>query len=125
MPRGNGRGPMGSGPMTGRGAGFCSGNGIPGYMNGGVGDGPWAGGGRRGACRRGGFKGGRHGRLNRFFATGLPGWVHTSQYGKPGIDTDPELAERFLKARMESLQAEMDGIKKRLDENEKMNAAEG
>jgi len=27
MPRGNGRGPMGKGPMTGREAGFCAGNG--------------------------------------------------------------------------------------------------
>ncbi len=26
MPRGNGMGPMGQGPMSGRGAGFCAGN---------------------------------------------------------------------------------------------------
>jgi|GEM_PF-6154040 len=31
MPGGNGTGPAGQGPMTGRGAGFCSGADIPGY----------------------------------------------------------------------------------------------
>ena len=33
MPRGDGTGPMGMGPMTGRAAGFCAGYGMPGYMN--------------------------------------------------------------------------------------------
>jgi hypothetical protein len=33
MPRGDGTGPAGMGPMTGRGAGYCAGNDAPGYMN--------------------------------------------------------------------------------------------
>jgi len=33
MPRGDRTGPLGYGPMTGRGAGYCSGSGVPGYMN--------------------------------------------------------------------------------------------
>ena len=33
MPCGDGTGPMGMGPMTGRGAGFCGGFGAPGFMN--------------------------------------------------------------------------------------------
>jgi len=33
MPFGNGTGPAGSGPMTGRAAGFCAGFPVPGYMN--------------------------------------------------------------------------------------------
>jgi len=33
MPRGDGTGPMGMGPMTGRGAGFCAGFAVPGYAN--------------------------------------------------------------------------------------------
>jgi len=41
MPRGDGTGPMGMGPMTGRAAGFCAGFGTPGYMNAGPG---WGGG---------------------------------------------------------------------------------
>jgi hypothetical protein len=33
MPRGDGSGPAGMGPMTGRAAGHCAGYGVPGYMN--------------------------------------------------------------------------------------------
>jgi len=33
MPRGDRTGPNGMGPMTGRGAGFCAGFAMPGYMN--------------------------------------------------------------------------------------------
>jgi len=33
MPRGDGTGPAGAGPMTGRAAGFCAGFGVPGYVN--------------------------------------------------------------------------------------------
>lgn len=33
MPFGDGTGPMGSGPMTGRAAGFCAGFGRPGYAD--------------------------------------------------------------------------------------------
>jgi len=33
MPRGDGTGPAGMGPMTGRAAGFCTGYPMPGYMN--------------------------------------------------------------------------------------------
>jgi hypothetical protein len=37
MPRGDGTGPVGRGPMTGRGAGFCAEYSVPGYMNPGAG----------------------------------------------------------------------------------------
>ena len=33
MPRGDGTGPAGMGPMTGRAAGYCAGYPVPGYMN--------------------------------------------------------------------------------------------
>ena len=33
MPFGNGTGPAGMGPMTGRAAGYCAGYPVPGYMN--------------------------------------------------------------------------------------------
>jgi len=39
MPRGDGTGPMGMGPMTGRAAGYCAGYGVPGYANPGFGRG--------------------------------------------------------------------------------------
>lgn len=34
MPRGDRTGPLGEGPGTGRGAGFCAGFRVPGYFNG-------------------------------------------------------------------------------------------
>ncbi len=33
MPRGDGTGPIGLGPMTGRGAGYCAGFAVPGFAN--------------------------------------------------------------------------------------------
>ena len=33
MPFGDGTGPRGMGPMTGRGAGYCTGSGQPGFAN--------------------------------------------------------------------------------------------
>ena len=63
MPFGDGTGPVGMGPMTGRAAGYCAGYGMPGTMN------PVPG-------RGFGFSYGRigRGRRYRFYATGLPGW---------------------------------------------------
>ncbi|MGI6609928.1 MAG: DUF5320 domain-containing protein [Limnochordia bacterium] len=57
MPRGDGTGPQGFGPMTGRGAGFCAGFPVPGYQNtpgwGAGRSGGWGGGGgRRRWCYR-------------------------------------------------------------------------
>jgi hypothetical protein len=62
MPRGDRTGAMGFGPMTGRGAGYCGGAGVPGFMN------PS---GHPGLGRQDGGRGWRH----RFHATGLPGWA--------------------------------------------------
>jgi len=66
MPRGDRTGPAGWGPMSGRGAGYCAGYGVPGYMN------PTPGGGAWGRP----FGGGRGGRGFRhmYWATGLTGW---------------------------------------------------
>jgi len=62
MPRGDGTGPMGMGPMTGRAAGYCAGYPVPGFMNptpgggfGGMGRG-WGRG--RGVGRGGGWRAG-------------------------------------------------------------------
>lgn len=69
MPGGDGTGPMGMGPMTGRAAGFCAGYGTPGFAS------PVPGRGFRG------YGGGR-GRRNWFYATGLTGWQRAG-YGYP------------------------------------------
>ncbi|HBB17942.1 MAG: hypothetical protein A3J94_08020 [Syntrophus sp. RIFOXYC2_FULL_54_9] len=63
MPGGDRTGPMGMGPRTGWGAGFCAGYGVPAFSNPGYGAGVAVFGGRGGRGRR-----------NRFFATGIPGW---------------------------------------------------
>ncbi|MBN1394643.1 MAG: DUF5320 domain-containing protein [Pirellulales bacterium] len=82
MPGGNRTGPMGMGPMTGRGAGYCAGNSVPGYMNRGFGGGYFGGG-----WGRGGGRGWR----NMFYATGLPGWAR----GGAGFGADPSTTGAF------------------------------
>jgi hypothetical protein len=65
MPWGDGTGPAGMGPVTGRGAGYCVGAPVPGWMN------PW--GGRFGGRGRWGGRG--RGHRHWYYATGLPGWA--------------------------------------------------
>ena len=78
MPGGDGTGPGGMGPMTGRAAGYCAGYPVPGYMNPIGGRGYWGWG-------RGGGRGWR----NQFYATGLPGWQRAGMgmpaYGGMGM----------------------------------------
>jgi hypothetical protein len=71
MPGGDRTGPAGLGSTTGRGAGYCAGYTVPGYMN------PvW---GRGGGGR--GFGGGGGGWRHRhwYCATGVPGWQRAAQ----------------------------------------------
>ncbi|MBI4725702.1 DUF5320 domain-containing protein [candidate division TA06 bacterium] len=114
MPRGDGTGPRGMGPMTGRAAGFCAGYSMPGYTNPAFGRG-W--GMDRGGFGRG-FGGGGRGWRNQFYATGLPGWMRfgTSPASMPEIT--PEQEKMILKNQAEALQVEVDAIKKRLAEIE-------
>ena len=67
MARGDGTGPMGMGPMTGRGMGYCAGVAAPGYAGCGFG---------RGRGR---------GLRNMYYMTGLPGWERNgvNPYGVP------------------------------------------
>ena len=120
MPGGDGTGPGGMGPMTGRAAGFCVGYPAPGYAN-------FAGG--RGYGGRG--RGGGWGRRNWYYATGIPGWARAAQdmpawgagaspnaYGgapfAPGLTAQQELDG--LKGQAEYLEDALDGIKKRIEE---------
>lgn len=70
MPRGDGMGPLGFGPMTGRAAGFCAGFPVPGFMNP-VGRKFWR---RAFGLGLGAFGFGRGWRW-RYYATGLPFWA--------------------------------------------------
>ena len=119
MPGGDGTGPGGMGPMTGRAAGFCAGYPAPGYVNsaGGRGMGMGWGRGRGGGFGRGrGFGWGRAG-------YGLPaygGAVNPYAYG--GVPFAPTVAPQQeldgLKGQAEYLVDALDGIKKRIEELE-------
>jgi hypothetical protein len=114
MPGGDRTGPMGLGPMTGRAAGYCGGYGVPGYMNPIPGRG-FGGGFGRG---RGGWGGGGRGWRHWYYATGLPGWarsgwgVPTPYYAPPTPGAEREYLDDVAK----TLQDQLDGIKKRLDQ---------
>lgn len=100
MPRGNGTGPMGRGPMTGRAAGFCAGNGRSGFEN------PASGRGMGGGFGRG-FR-------NTFFATGLPGWARFGGAGTAGAADERQV----LASQADALRAQLDGIQRRLSQLE-------
>ncbi|MDH7598259.1 MAG: DUF5320 domain-containing protein [Sedimentisphaerales bacterium] len=102
MPRGDGTGPFGAGPMTGRAAGYCAGYGVPGYMNHIPG---------RGLGR--GFWGTGRGWRHCFYATGLPGWARFGWALPWGSDKE------MLKAQTDALQARLDQIRSRLEDLDK------
>lgn len=96
MPRGDGTGPAGMGPRTGKGLGPCSGYTTPGYTN----------------------PGGGRGWRNRFYATGLPGWVRAGFNPAQGAPLAPEQEATALKSQAQGLRATLAQIEKRLQEIE-------
>jgi hypothetical protein len=106
--------------MTGRGAGFCRGYGMPGYANGMPGRGfGWAGrGGGRGGGR--GFGGGfGRGFRNRYWAAGTPGWANFGPFPGPGpvYGTDMTREEEIetLRQQAETFKAGLKDIERRLE----------
>ncbi|HZK38844.1 MAG TPA: DUF5320 domain-containing protein [Clostridia bacterium] len=99
MPKGDRSGPMGMGPMTGRGAGFCADAANPAYANTGCGFGRGRGFGRndfaRGARMRGRFSG--------FDQT-------------VGAPVDEKDEKEFLSNQAKALQDRLEEINKRLAE---------
>lgn len=118
MPFGNGMGPAGMGPGSGRGAGFCAGYGVPGYLNRAAGPGAWGFG--------VGFGRGRgRGHRNMYWATGLTGWQRAGM-GAPPPFYQPS-AEQELGALQDQLKAMEQGIghiQERIRELEKEQADE-
>jgi hypothetical protein len=125
MPAGDGTGPRGMGPMTGRGAGYCAGYDMPGYAN------PMPGRGFGMGWGRGGGWGGGWGRgrgwRHQYYATGMPGWARFGYspawgtppavpYGPYGAPPTPEQEVEFLKAQAEGLKEQLDAIGKRIAE---------
>ena len=117
MPGGDKTGPGGMGPMTGRGAGYCSGYSAPGYANAIPGR-FW---GRSfGWGMRGGWGGGGRGWRNRFYATGQPGWMRAGwapAWGAPPVGAAPSAAPGMTEEQeVEALQQQADYLKSALDE---------
>ena len=119
MPGGDGTGPGGMGPMTGRAAGYCAGYGAPGFMS------PMPGGGYWGRGRGGGG----WGRRNQFYATGLTGWQRAAMGGFAAPGAMPYAASfaptatreqelDLLKGQAEYFEDALEGIKKRILELE-------
>ena len=118
MPAGDRTGPMGNGPMTGRAAGLCTGNSMPGYAN------PAGGRGFFGAGRGRGRGGGR-GWRNWFYATGVPfrarrNYPGFQPYGDPyyGQELRPEDEAGMLREQAEFMQKEINSINERIKELE-------
>ena len=121
MPRGDGTGPMGMGPMTGRAAGYCAGYPVPGFMNptpgggfGGMGRG-WGRG--RGFGRGGGWRAGYGAAAYGPYA-GAP---YTPAFGPyaatpyaPAMPPESELDA--LKTQADYFTKALDEIRKRIDE---------
>ncbi|MDN5348292.1 MAG: hypothetical protein PWP65_1856 [Clostridia bacterium] len=120
MPRGDRTGPWGLGPMTGRGAGFCAGFPVPGFMNPGWGF-PFA---------RWGFPfvGGR-GYRRMYYATGLPGWLRWAGAALPFLwsaysafapafssKKAAETEAEYLRQQASFLEEQLRDIKERLEE---------
>ena len=133
MPGGDGTGPAGMGPMTGRAAGYCAGYPMAGYMNPipgrGVGFG-WGRGYGRGLGL--GFRGGR-GRAGRAgwggywgVPSGAPAYGYGAAYGVPaaqypapyGGRPSPEQEADTLKGQAEYFEDALEGIRKRIAELE-------
>ena len=115
MPGGDGTGPAGMGPMTGRAAGYCAGYPVPGFMN------PIPGYAGRG--RGFGWGRGRGAAPWAYGAYGSPAYG-ASPYGPPGYaatpfgwpQPTPEQETDMLKQQAELLQQQLDAIQKRVEE---------
>ena len=114
MPGGDGTGPAGMGPMTGRAAGYCAGYPVPGYMN------PIPGRGYFGWGRGGGFgrgRGGGRGQRNWYYATGLPGWQRAAiGYPAFGAGSYPYTPNSTPKEEIDILKDQADFLKQQLQD---------
>ena len=108
MPGGDRTGPMGMGPRTGRGAGYCGEAGAPGFISRMCGV----------FLGQGRGRGGR-GWRNMFHATGLPGWMRSGTGGVAPAEVPASEAERqSLQDQVETLQSQLDEVKRRLAQSE-------
>jgi Family of unknown function (DUF5320) len=119
MPAGDRTGPMGMGPMTGRGVGYCGGYEAPGWANWGPGRRFFGPGGRWGGYRAG--RGGGWQWRHWFYASGQPRWVGwetlpAGVYGAPYAAPSREQEIEMLRGEAEWLRDQLDAISRRMEE---------
>ncbi|NIA23222.1 MAG: hypothetical protein GWP03_03565 [Proteobacteria bacterium] len=103
MPYGDGTGPNGFGPRTGRGLGFCNGYNTPGYMN------------------QAGYGYGRgYGRgFGRGYGRGFGRGYYGVPYAAPAVNPyneDPKVEREILENEIKNLETTIDNLRKRLDD---------
>jgi len=103
MPRGDGTGPAGMGPMTGRGAGYCAGYAAPGFARPGFGRGMGM-----------GFRRGRGGYRMQYMPP-----VYPDNPAPPAVDMTPEENVQMLKNQAAQLSQTLENINKQIAELEK------
>ena len=129
MPGGDGTGPMGMGPMTGRAAGYCAGYPVPGYMNPVSGRGRGFGFGRGWGGGRGWGRGWGRGRgwgqgWSSFgpgggYPYGAAPYYGNSYYGDPNAsEFTPQQEAEMLKKEAKAMQDEIKSINQRISELE-------
>ena len=120
MPRGDGTGPAGMGPMTGRAAGYCAGYQVPGFMNPVGGRGYWGWGRGRGGGRGRGFGRGFGWARAGFGYPALGGFAEPyGPYPAPSAQAPtPEQELTGLKQQAEYFQDSLDEINKRMEQLE-------
>ena len=107
MPHGDGTGPLGLGPGTGWGAGYCAGYSYPGYF------------------RSRFYMGRGAGHRNRYWFDRSPGWPMARWYGfnpYPGPDAGPMSEEEeltFLRREAEDLERALGDVRTTIQEMEK------
>jgi hypothetical protein len=119
MPFGDGTGPAGMGPMTGRAAGYCAGFSMPGYMNPIGGRGFW-GRGRGGGRGRGFGRGFGWARAGYGYAAGPWGGQPYAAYPPQQMTTAQEA--EVLKSQAEYFKDTLEEITKRIEELESQQA---
>ncbi|MCF7936520.1 MAG: DUF5320 domain-containing protein [Synergistales bacterium] len=115
MPGGDRTGPAGYGPMTGRAAGYCAGNGAPGFTN------PWGGRGFRGGGRGPGWGWGGGPRWGMRWGAPAGPAPAPGPYAYGGYPPQPQPPsaqdERaMLQQELKAMQQQMDAVQKRLEE---------
>ena len=105
MPRGDGTGPNGQGPLTGRGRGYCAGYNSPGFANG------VPAGGRGMAWRRGRGRG--------FRLVSQPQLVPVQQVQPQPVSVQQVDERQLLEQDKEDIKEEVKALKEELDQIEK------